>query len=216
MGPGSEYWASLQKRQNCPVETKVQYGQNSINYGESGASGVGGLIHHLYDVCGIQACDTNEFVIKSNVVDKSFGAYPYGPHEFALKATGWYGNGWDDRNAFVEIMVGAAAQGEECKDVTWVNPGNGPFSGPTPGGPARQCQQTNFLQAQRVRRCPGATPDVEAQMSIQVNAKEEDGWCGKIGGVLSGFNSAMSAIPEVSGTTAVASGLFGIFSAVCV
>ena len=118
--PSSDWYEgnhALTKRASRPV-THVTYGKNSLNYGSLGASGTGGVIHHLYDACGEVACDSCDLSFTITTASDLSAA----ECTLILHPQDTY-NGWKERNIFIEAMVAAAGHSEKCEDKTWMNRG---------------------------------------------------------------------------------------------
>ena len=202
MGPGSEHYKrsinTISERQD-DIKTIITYGKTSLNYGKTGASGVGGALHHLYDICHEGACDSTPFDVESMLANQAYQKF-----KLDLNAVGQY-NGLDERNMFVDGLVAAASQGEDCQDVKWrARIGF--------GGPVRQCTQTNFISINRFR---GGLLQGFIQVRVDRGNDEKDGWCGKITAGLGGVAGIVGVVPAAAAPGAVLSGFFGIISAFC-
>lgn len=207
MKPGSDWYKNnfaLTKRDDSPV-THVTYGRNSLNYGSVGASGTYGAIHHLYDVCGEGACDSSDLSVSTTTASDLDAS----DNTLVLHPQGHY-NGWDERNLFVDAIVAAAGQGEQCEDKTWMNGGG--YGQSVQTGKVHQCTQSTFISIDRFASDHGP---LLGSMQVEVELGEEgSNWCAIINGFLGGVAGVVGAVPGAEAAGAV-SGFFGIISALC-
>lgn len=202
---GAQFAHSKRDGNATDAKTYVTYGDTSINYGTAGASGTGGIFHHLYDRCHESACDTTaasysgSAVLGGQLTDINMIIHPHG--NFA---------GYGERQVFIEAIVAAASQGEQCTDEKYYlnsNPLTGQYTSP---GSQHQCTQTNFIS---VNRFQGGSLqgwiDVEVEQEVQ-----ESGWC-QVLGDLSAVASIVGAVPGAGEVAGVAGGFFGVIQAGC-
>lgn len=182
MGPGSDHYERLKRRnagvseaQNLAVRDDgthsiVTTSDTSINFGSVGASGTGGVYHHLYDVCHEGGCESNPYTVSSQYTD---GTTAYS-QDIALTASGQY-DGWDQRTVFVEAVVAVAGKNEQCEDKDWAHVGGGGCIGcAVEQGSVHMCRQTYFIQVDRW------TNDGNYQGGIKATTQEienQNGWC---------------------------------------
>jgi hypothetical protein len=207
MEPGSEHCKrevaplSLGKRQGA-TETHITLGDGSISYGNVGASGTYGIIHHLYDICHEGLCDRNAFGLKSRFA----GATSEYEDTVYLHASGQY-NGWDERNIFVEALTATAGQGEKCEGKQWMHGG---FMSGVESGTVKECQQTNYISFNRF-----VNKNLQGFMEVAIERRDrQGGWCGGILAILGGLSSIIATIPG-AGLAGGASGFFGAMSPIC-
>jgi hypothetical protein len=190
-------------------KTRVTVGDGTINYGNTGASGVGGAIHHLYDTCHEGSCDRSAFEVSTGIVARQHESV--GQYKILLHPDGQY-NGWDERNVFVEALVAVAGQGEKCENVDWANGGGFGNWASNNGGTERQCTQTNFISVNRFSK----DGFLKGFMSVLVELQSPgSGWCGAAAGLGGAITSAVGAVPAAAVGGALGSGFFGLVSFLC-
>ena len=203
MEPNSTSTANHQKRSEGDI-THVSIGDGSLNYGTTGASGVGGAVHHLYDTCHEGSCDRSAYSVDTTIVYTTNA----GNAQLVLLADGQY-SGWDERNAFVDAVVAAASQGEKCETQSW---SHGGYMSGVESGSENQCTQTNFISINRF----GSDNSLKGFMSVQISQAEAgSGWCGEASGVLGAIAGVIGAIPGAEVAGAGAAGFFGLVNALC-
>ncbi len=186
------------------ITTNVLMGDRHIDFGTTGASGVGGAFHHVYDVCHQSGCDPNAL----SVASRSASATSEHAWPLQLYADGVY-RGWPERNAFAEAIVAAAASGEKCTTKTWGNGGG--YYGSAKLGKTRVCDQTNFIAVSRF-----AGGNLQGFMRARIEVPElRSGWCGEFAGLAVGVASAVGCVPGLCAAAGVAAGFFGGVSAIC-
>ncbi|KAG0606449.1 hypothetical protein M758_9G141400 [Ceratodon purpureus] len=208
MGPGSAHHARMLASSSDQDKTVVTLGTNFINYGTTGASGTYGAIHHLYDMCHEGACDSSPFevdtILASDVAEQDA--------KLVLTADGHY-DGWGERDAYVEAVLVAAAQGESCKRQTWTQ--YGPNGQIYETGTRQQCSQTSFIS---VDKWCNEKKNLKGYIQVKVAIDQSStlASCSKVTGV---FASIISMVGAIAGPYAeaagAASGFFGVVSAAC-
>ncbi|KAL6718669.1 hypothetical protein ACLMJK_002903 [Lecanora helva] len=208
MEPGSEAFKAMNahSKRDDGYHTHVTFGDSSINYGDAGASGTGGIFHHLYDTCHEGSCDTSSASYEANAVIS--GAYS--KINLIIHPQGQY-DGYNQRNAFVEAMTAAAGQGEQWQNVTWYLETNSLTGQRTPEGALNQCTQTNFISINRFK-----DGNLQGFMTVRVEQEvEKSGFCSTITGILGDISGAVGAIPGAGEAAGVAGGFFGIVNSLC-
>ncbi|KAF8249104.1 hypothetical protein K440DRAFT_622487 [Wilcoxina mikolae CBS 423.85] len=199
---------ALSKRDDTD-NTRVTVGDGTVNYGSTGASGVGGAIHHLYDTCHEGSCDRSAFEVSTQIVASQHESV--GEYKVLLHPDGQY-NGWSERGVFVEAMVAVANQGEKCDNIDWANGGGFGNWASNNGGTVRQCTQTNFISVNRFSK----EGYLKGFMSVLVELQSPgSGWCGTAAALGGAISSAVGAVPATAVGGALGSGFFGIISVLC-
>ncbi|KAG0561768.1 hypothetical protein KC19_9G090400 [Ceratodon purpureus] len=190
MGPGSAHHAhmlaSSSPSSSDQDKTLVTLGTNFINYGTTGASGTYGAIHHLYDMCHEGACDSSpsevDTILASDVAEQDA--------KLVLSADDHY-DGWGERDAYVEAVLVAAAQGESCKRQTWTQ--YGPNGQIYETGTRQQCSQTSFIS---VDKWCNDKKILESYIQVKVAIDQSStlASCSKVTGVFASIISMVGAI----------------------
>lgn len=211
MGPGSNHYERMKRRnadlnstsseftlltaRDDNLHTIVTTSDTSINFGSVGASGTGGVYHHLYDVCNEGGCEPNAYTVSSQYTT---GSDVYS-QDVALTASGQY-DGWDQRAVFIEAVVAVAGKNEQCEDKGWAHVNGGGCVGcAVESGTVHMCRQTYYIQVDRW------TSDSNYQGGIKATTQEienQNGWCQ----FLNIVSEAAGILGGVPGSGAIASG----------
>ncbi|OCK80778.1 hypothetical protein K432DRAFT_442901 [Lepidopterella palustris CBS 459.81] len=214
MEPGSEHYKTLfyeadglTKRQNT-VNTAVDTGINSLNYGTTGASGPGGAIHHLVDACQDIACDTAAINVDTTYV------YPHGPsgETLVLHPHGEFDNA-EERDFLIAAMVVTAGVGEQVQQVKWsvAAPCGAGKSGSMP-----QVTQTSFINISRHVTLQGGGTAIQGWMIIEAELQADtSNWCTVLTGLGTQISGVISAIPPVAADGATGAAFFGLITPAC-
>ena len=213
--------------------TWIMYGDTSINYGRTGASGPDGAIARISELCSNTTCST----AKTLSIESMYAGPGMPKFNISLSARGWYGNDSsngnsnsnsssssssetrDQRRALLDVLVAAAAQNEVCRQVAWATSIGSSY-------PIRQCVQSNYISVVRFRdgvlsgyieARTQAAAVAARPMPFSLNATALDGpelgWCAKI---TPQFALAANALAAVASASVLGSGFFGSVRLVCV
>jgi hypothetical protein len=201
--------SSLVTRAHATADhTNVELGGNSLNYGSTRASGENGVIHHLYDICGYSTC-IGSVQIETTLVD-SVGANAAKEY-IVLTAVAQY-DGYEQRNAFINAIVDAMANGETCEDKNWANGGGFGNWADYNSGTVHECTQASVINVNAY-----ASPDNGAMfgfMNVEAKLGEtKPAWCGGVGPeVTAAIQGIFGAVPALGGASGA---FFGSVQAAC-
>lgn len=207
MGPGTEDYSarfgsnstispsSLTKRDS--VNTQVQFGDTSINFGSTAPDGAYGVYHHLYDFCHQSTCDPSGAQVPSQFIVAQGSSTGPATWQLSLTADAEY-DGWDQRNSFVDAVVAAAGQGVSWTTKNWcVHTSQGDDC-----GSLKQAQQTSFIN---IARYDNGFLQGYIKATVSLNGGD-GGWCSKVAGIWASIAAAVNP---------VAGGFFGVAAAGC-
>jgi hypothetical protein len=188
--------SSLTKRDD-QIDTQVQFGDTSINFGSTPPDGTYGVYHHLYDICHQSTCDPSGIMVDSQFIVAQGSSTGPATWQLTLTADAEY-DGYTQRNWFVDAIVAAAGQGVQRSTKNWcVHTSEGDDC-----GSLAQNQQTTFIN---VARYDNGDMQGFLQASVSLGGGDS-GWCDAVSSIWA--NIAGAIVP-------VAGEFFGLVSAGC-
>ncbi|KAL8773459.1 MAG: hypothetical protein Q9209_001563 [Squamulea sp. 1 TL-2023] len=213
--------------------TRVFFGDQSLQYGSTGASGDSGALRlALMAACNQGQCNPLDREIGTTYISPPADSAPYVPREAVTLIVNAYGDyeNITERDKLIQAMVSAASK-ESCVDIRWwdwANPNWGyaldsqgfPFSTKTsPRGRIRQCTQTSYMGVSRYEYYAWGSAK-KGNMLVTVKWKQSTqgfgtNWCSVVSGVLGSIAGIVGAIPGLGAAAGIAGGFFGIIATSC-